>query len=64
VSLWARFSAAVFATNSAGLRKIANNSSKVTSRMLIDPFLLHSKEKCLRVLAQNRVENGKVEGLS
>jgi hypothetical protein len=38
-----------------GCRNIANNSSKVTSRMLIDTFHASAKEKRLRVLAQNRV---------
>jgi len=39
------FRAAVFATNSVGLRKIANNSSKLTSRMLIDTLLTLGKAK-------------------
>jgi hypothetical protein len=42
-----------------GVRKIANNSSKVTSRTLIVFLSVLVKEKRLRVLAQNCVDNGK-----
>jgi hypothetical protein len=42
-----------------GVRKIANNSSKVTSRTLIVFLPVLVKEKRLRLLAQNCVDNGK-----
>jgi len=51
-----------FATNLGERRKIANNSLKVTSRMLIDSLSIFSqKKKRLRVLAQNQVEIGWIE---